>query len=127
VLCSPLSISLLYLPEGYDRIGRWLHHSPQTIKRYVSIFLRVVVLHRQGASVEEIAFLAQLSVRLVKEYLKVYEAALATPHRREKLEEELARVSPSTDSSLRSGLRLRAGARQEASPSEEEKKGGMKT
>jgi len=97
--------------EGYDRIGRWLHHSPQAIKRYVSTFLRVVALHRQGASVEEIAFLTQLSVRLVKEYLKVYEAALATPHRREKLEEELARVS----------------ARQEASPSEEEKKGGMKT
>jgi transposase len=105
--------------EGYDRIGRWLHHSPQAIKRNVSTFLRVVALHRQGASVEEIAFLTQLSVRLVKEYLKVYEAALATPHRREKLEEELARVSPST--------MLRTGARREASPSEEEKKGGMRT
>jgi hypothetical protein len=43
--------------------------------------------------VEEIAFLTQASVRLVKEYLEVYEAALTEPHRREKLEEELARVS----------------------------------
>jgi hypothetical protein len=43
--------------------------------------------------VKEIAFLTQSSVRLVKDYLTVYEAAMAEPHRREKLEEELARVS----------------------------------
>ena len=34
--------------EGYDKIARWMHHSPQAIKRYVSAFLRIVVLHRQG-------------------------------------------------------------------------------
>jgi len=79
--------------EGYDKIARWMHHSPQAIKRYVSTFLRIVVLHRQGTPVEKIAFLTQASARLVKEYLEVYEAALAEPHRREKLEEELARVS----------------------------------
>ena len=79
--------------EGYDKIARWLHHSPQAIKRYVSTFLRIVVLHRQGTPVEEIAFLTQSSVRLVEDYLAVYEAALAEAHRREKLEEELARVS----------------------------------
>lgn len=79
--------------EGYEKISRWLHHSPQAIKRYVSTFLRIVVLHRQGTPVEEIAFLTQSSVRLAKDYLRVYEAALAEPHRREKLEEELARVS----------------------------------
>lgn len=94
---------------GYDKIVRWMHHSAQAIKRYVSIFLRVVTLHRQGMSVEEISFLTQSSVRLVKEYLKVYEAAMAKPPRREKLEEELARVS----------------ARQKA-PSEEGKKGEVK-
>jgi DNA-binding NarL/FixJ family response regulator len=37
----------------------------------ISSLLRVVALHRQGMSVEEIAFLTQLSVRMVKEYLKV--------------------------------------------------------
>jgi hypothetical protein len=79
--------------EGYEKISRWLHHSPQAIKRYVSTFLRIVVLHRQGTPVKEIAFLTQSSVRLVKDYLTVYEAAMAEPHRREKLEEELARVS----------------------------------
>ncbi len=79
--------------QGYDKIARWMHHSPQAIKRYVSTFLRIVVLHRQETPVEEIAFLTQASARLVNEYLEVYEAALAEPHRREKLEEELARVS----------------------------------
>ena len=79
--------------EGYDKIARRMHHSPQAIKRYVSTFLRIVVLHRQETPVEEIAFLTQASARLVKEYLEVYEAAMKAPHRREKLEEELARVS----------------------------------
>jgi len=89
--------------EGYDKIARWTRHSPQAIKRYVSTFLRVVVLHRQGTPVEEIAFLTQASARLVKEYLEVYEAALAEPHRREKLEEELARVSARQKSSFAGG------------------------
>jgi len=89
--------------EGYDKIARWTRHSPQAIKRYVSTFLRVVVLHRQGTPVEEIAFLTQASARLVKEYLEVYEAALAEPHRREKLEEELARVSARQKSSFEGG------------------------
>jgi DNA-binding Lrp family transcriptional regulator len=79
--------------EGYAKIARWLHHSPQAIKRYVSAFLRIVVLHRQGTPVEEIAFLTRTSERLVQDYLAIYEAALEVPHRREKLEEELVRVS----------------------------------
>ena len=79
--------------EGYDKIARWMHHSPQAIKRYVSTFLRIVVLHRQGTPVEEIAFLTRTSVWLVKEYLEVYEVAMTEPRRKEKLEEELARVS----------------------------------
>jgi len=79
--------------EGYDKIAKWVHHSPQSIKRYVSTFLRIVILHRQETPLEEIAFLTRSSVRLVRDYLKVYEAALKVPHRSEKLEEELARVS----------------------------------
>jgi DNA-binding Lrp family transcriptional regulator len=89
--------------EGYDKIARWMHHSPQAIKRYVSTFLRIVVLHRQGTPVEEIAFLTQASARLVKEYLEVYEAALVEPHRREKMEEELARVSARQKPSFEGG------------------------
>lgn len=79
--------------EGYDKIARWVHHSPQAIKRYVSTFLRLVVLHRQGKDAKEIAFLTQSSVKLVKDYLDLYQEALQQPESREKLEEELERVS----------------------------------
>jgi DNA-binding Lrp family transcriptional regulator len=54
--------------EGYDKIARWLHHSPQAIRRYVTTFLRVVTLHQKGTAVEEIAFLTRNSVKLVNDY-----------------------------------------------------------
>jgi predicted ArsR family transcriptional regulator len=79
--------------QGYDQIARRLYHSPQAIKRYVSTFLRMVVLHRQGSGVADIAFLTHSSERLVREYLAVYEQAQQSPHRAEKLAEELGRVS----------------------------------
>jgi hypothetical protein len=44
----------------------------------------------------EIAFLTHSSEKLVQDYLKVYESALAVSHRREKLEEELERVGGRT-------------------------------
>ncbi len=89
--------------EGYDKIARWMRHSPQAIKRYVNTFLRIVVLHRQETPVEEIAFLTQASAQLVKDYLEVYEATMKVPHRREKLEEELARVSARQKPSFEEG------------------------
>jgi biotin operon repressor len=79
--------------QGYDQIARRLYHSPQAIKRYVSTFLRMVVLHQQGMAVSDIAFLTQSSERLVRDYLTVYQQAQQRPHRAEKLAEELARVS----------------------------------
>jgi predicted ArsR family transcriptional regulator len=79
--------------QGYDQIARRLYHSPQAIKRYVSTFLRMVVLHQQETTIPEIAFLTQTSERLVGDYLAVYQQAQQTPHRAEKLAEELARVS----------------------------------
>jgi hypothetical protein len=86
--------------EGYDKIARRVHHSPQSIQRYVSTFLRIVLLHGKRTAVSEIAFLTRSSERLVKEYLAVYEQALEVPRRREKLEEELARVTVGAQRSL---------------------------
>ena len=103
--------------KGYNQIVRQTYHAQQSIKRYVSTFLRMVVLHRKEARVEEIAFLTQASERLVKDYLQVYQIALTVPHRREKLEEELARVS------ARPGSRKR----KRQNPSHEEAKKGEVT
>jgi len=82
---------------GYDQISRQIHHSLQAIKRYISTFQRITVLYREEMAVEQIAFLTRSSPRLVTDYLRLYEAALTVPHRREKLEEELARVMPSQE------------------------------
>lgn len=84
--------------EGYTQIARWVHHSFQSIKRYISTFQRMVVLHRAGMTTEEIAFLTRSSGRLVADYLVVYEAAMAVDSRREKLTEELARIMPRSES-----------------------------
>jgi hypothetical protein len=89
--------------EGYDKIARWMHHSPQALQRYVSAFLRIASLHQQGAAVPEIAFLTRTSERLVQDYLGLYEAALDTPHRRENLSEELARVRSQAPSAPEAG------------------------
>jgi len=78
--------------EGYDKIAQWVHHSPQSIKRYINAFLRIVALYRQGTAAAEIAFLVGASQKLVRDYVAVYEQVQAQPHRLEKLEEELARV-----------------------------------
>jgi biotin operon repressor len=96
--------------QGYDHIARRLYHSPQAIKRYVSTFLRLVVLHQQGTTIPEIAFLTQTSERLVRDYLALYQQAQQTPHRAEKLAEELVRVS----------------ARSKPSPVEEKKGVGLR-
>ena len=53
----------------------------------------MVVMKKQGKSIEEIAFLTQTSQKLVEDYLELYEKALEKPNQHEKLEEELARVS----------------------------------
>lgn len=79
--------------EGYDKISRWVHHTPQAIKRYVSTFLRLVVMRRQGKEAKEIAFLTQSSVKLVQDYLDLYEQSLQQPNQSEKLAEELERIS----------------------------------
>jgi hypothetical protein len=78
---------------GYDQIARRMYHAPQSIKRYISTFLRIVVLYRQGVAVAEIAFLTRSSVKLVQDYLALYQEALSVAHRLEKLEEELKRVN----------------------------------
>jgi len=79
--------------EGYEKIARWMHHAPQSIKRYVSTFLRVVSLYKQGQGQTEIAFLVGASEKLVRDYLSLYEQAQEKPHQLEKLAEEMERVT----------------------------------
>jgi Protein of unknown function (DUF1670) len=91
--------------QSYEQIARWVHHAPQSIKRYISTFLRVVSLHRQGLVVSEMAFLVAASEKLVRDYLALYERARTQPAQLVRLEEELARVSGLNTAAQKGGLR----------------------
>jgi hypothetical protein len=91
---------------GYEMIARRMYHTPQSVKRYISTFLRMVVLYRKGLQVEEIAFLTQSSEKLVEDYLALYTAALRTASRLEKLEEELKRVDGPQTPQKKGGLKI---------------------
>ena len=64
----------LYLERKHPvEIARELRHSLKAIERYTECFARVITLHEQGLSLAEIAFVVQISDRLVKQYLDLYE------------------------------------------------------
>ena len=86
-------ITLWLNRTSYPQIMRQTYHSQQSIQRYISTFLRMVVLHERGWTEQEISFLTRSSVHLVQEYLRVYQKAQQDPAQRTKLEAELARVS----------------------------------
>jgi hypothetical protein len=81
--------------ETYDQIALHTHHRPVSIQRYIQTFIRLVKLHRQGFSQNEIGLLLQLSPVLVREYLAVYEQHDA-PDCRERLQDQLRRLDASS-------------------------------
>jgi DNA-binding CsgD family transcriptional regulator len=78
--------------ETYDQIARRTHHSLGCVKRYVQAFSRVINLQQKGMTMPEISLLLQISQRLVKDYLAIY-AQNDTPFNRERLQEQLARLT----------------------------------
>jgi hypothetical protein len=77
--------------ETYDQITLHTHHCPVSIQRYIQAFLRLVRLHLQGFSTNQIGMLLQLSSALVREYLTVYQQH-DTPDCRERLQDHLQRL-----------------------------------
>ena len=64
----------LYLKRyTFTRIGQRLRHSLSSIANYVVAFTLVVAHTRDGHSVDEIAFLMQISPSLVRAYQELYE------------------------------------------------------
>jgi CRP-like cAMP-binding protein len=81
--------------ETYDQIALHTHHRPVSIQRYIQTFVRLVKLHRQGFSENEIGLLLQLSPALVREYLAVYRQH-DTPDCQERLQDQLRRLDASS-------------------------------
>jgi len=80
--------------ETYDQIMLNTRHSNSSIKRYVRMFVRVVDLHRQCFSENEIALLLESSSSLVNEYLAVYKQH-DNPEYRTRLTEQIERLRQS--------------------------------
>jgi hypothetical protein len=87
----------LYLErKSYSQIKAAIHHSYSSIRNYLTTFSSVATMTRQGLSVREIAFVAQISPALVRDYqelLKRYD----TPDYRERLAEIVRRTSGVVD------------------------------
>lgn len=82
----------LYLKRyTFTQIRQRIHHSLPAIANYVVTFAVVVAHTRDGHSVEEIAFLMQISPALVRQYQQLYEQ-YNTPEYQERINEILATV-----------------------------------
>jgi Mn-dependent DtxR family transcriptional regulator len=77
--------------ETYDQIKLYTRHALSSIKRYVQTFVRVVELHGQGLSKNEIALVLDQSPYLVGEYLAIYEQH-DLPEYRTRLKEQMERL-----------------------------------
>ncbi len=77
--------------ETYDQLMLRTRHSLTCIRRYIQSFVRIVELHEQGFSLNQIAHLVEHSESLVQEYLAVYHQNDA-PECRERLAEQLTRL-----------------------------------
>jgi hypothetical protein len=82
----------LYLKRHtFTQIRQRIHHSLASIANYVTSFCVVAVHTRDGHSVEEIAFLMQMSPALVRAYQELYEHFEKTTYR-ERIDELIAQV-----------------------------------
>jgi hypothetical protein len=67
-------VELYVRGDEYTDIGRKTKHSSEAIMRYIKDFARVLILHEQGYSREEIRVVSDLSDKVLREYLELIEA-----------------------------------------------------
>jgi len=75
----------------FTQIRQRMRHSLLSIANYVITFALVVAHTRDGHHIDEIAFLMQISVGLVRQYQELYER-YNTPEYQERIEEMIATV-----------------------------------
>ena len=82
--------------EGYEYtdIERKTGHSGFSVQRYLTGFTKSVRFYRRGYSLPEIRELTEMSERLVKEYLDLYETCKDLPESQIRLQQILAAPLP---------------------------------
>jgi uncharacterized protein YerC len=83
--------------EGYEYtdIERKSGHSGFSVQRYISGFSKAVRFYRRGYSLPEIRELTEMSERLVREYLDLYETIKDQPESQIRLQQILSEPVPS--------------------------------
>jgi uncharacterized protein YerC len=78
--------------EGYEYtdIERKTGHSGVSVQRYLAGFSKVIRFHSKGYSVPEIRELTDMSERLIKDYLDLYETCKDLPESQSRLQQILA-------------------------------------
>ncbi len=82
-----IAVELMLQRKDEHEIARLIYHSLKAIERYTTSFARIVILKEKGFSVKDIAFVVQLSSRLVEEYLKLFNKYKDDPEYKERLDE----------------------------------------
>jgi hypothetical protein len=87
----PQAVELYLKRYTLTQIRQHIHHSLQAIANYIITFAVVVAHTRDGHSVDEIAFLMQISPALVRQYQELYER-YNTPEYQDRINEIIAMV-----------------------------------
>lgn len=82
----------MFLERKTDlEIARTIYHSLKAIERYTVTFARVIILLEKGLVPQEVAFVVQISERLVKQYQQLFEDYNKPPYR-DRIDEILNKV-----------------------------------
>ena len=74
------------LGQEYTEVGRSTCHSVSAVRNYVDKFKRVIALYKDGFEINNVAFIAKVSVPVITEYLKIYNEAEIVEHRKKEIE-----------------------------------------
>lgn len=90
------AVELFLERKTYSQIKSSIHHSYASIRNYLTTFSSVVTMTRQGLNVREIAFVAQISPALVRDYQELL-VRYDTPEYQDRLEEIVQRTAGVVD------------------------------
>lgn len=85
------AVKRFILGKPLTEISREIFHSPIAVERYINTFSRVIFLLKRGFSPQQIAFTIKASVKLVEDYIALFNR-LDTDIHKNKLD-EIARLS----------------------------------
>lgn len=75
------AVKRFVLGKPITTISRDIFHSPPSVERYITTFSRVVFLQKRGFAAQEIAFIIKASVKLVEDYIALFQQLNTDPYK----------------------------------------------